>query len=217
MLQRRLKVGYRVADDLIGEMEQMKIIGPFTGAHSREILIREDQLYDYTGYKSFREGASGMDRLKLIGQMNRVLLVKDDIIKFVDLGGLFSSMKKEKFLSVADVTSVEVKKPDLYPGYIQFQISGQTAPNIAGRGARYVSVVSAATDENSVTFVGDNNYQIALAMQRHIQAFNTTSKLPVTVSAVSVADEILKYKALLDGGIITQEEFDAQKKTLLSK
>jgi hypothetical protein len=33
----------------------------------------------------------------------------------------------------------------------------------------------------------------------------------------SVADELLKLKKLLDGGIITQQEFDAQKGKLLSK
>ena len=31
----------------------------------------------------------------------------------------------------------------------------------------------------------------------------------------SCADEILKYKELMDDGIITQEEFDAKKKQLL--
>lgn len=35
-------------------------------------------------------------------------------------------------------------------------------------------------------------------------------------SAVSAADEILKYKELLDSGIITQEEFDQKKKQLLN-
>ncbi len=34
-------------------------------------------------------------------------------------------------------------------------------------------------------------------------------------TATSNADEIKKYKELLDGGIITQEEFDAKKKQLL--
>lgn len=34
--------------------------------------------------------------------------------------------------------------------------------------------------------------------------------------SVSGADEILKYKALLDQGIINQEEFDAQKRKILS-
>ncbi len=35
------------------------------------------------------------------------------------------------------------------------------------------------------------------------------------VSSVSGADEIMKYKQLLDQGIITQEEFDAKKQQLL--
>ena len=37
----------------------------------------------------------------------------------------------------------------------------------------------------------------------------------VTVQQVSSADELKKYKDLLDAGIITQEEFDAKKKQLL--
>ena len=36
-----------------------------------------------------------------------------------------------------------------------------------------------------------------------------------TTTAVSAADEIKKFKELLDSGIITQEEFDAKKKQLL--
>ena len=36
-----------------------------------------------------------------------------------------------------------------------------------------------------------------------------------TVNQVSAADEILKFKNLLDQGIITQEEFDKKKKELL--
>ena len=36
-----------------------------------------------------------------------------------------------------------------------------------------------------------------------------------TVAAVSSADELKKFKELLDSGIITQEEFDAKKKQLL--
>ena len=37
----------------------------------------------------------------------------------------------------------------------------------------------------------------------------------VTINTASSADEILKFKNLLDMGIITQEEFDAKKKQLL--
>lgn len=35
------------------------------------------------------------------------------------------------------------------------------------------------------------------------------------VSALSTADEIAKFKGLLDSGVLTQEEFDAKKKQLL--
>lgn len=45
----------------------------------------------------------------------------------------------------------------------------------------------------------------------------TTTPTPsaAPVSSVSNADELKKYKELLDAGIITQEEFDAKKKQLL--
>ena len=35
------------------------------------------------------------------------------------------------------------------------------------------------------------------------------------IQPISTADEIKKFKDLLDAGIITQEEFDAKKKQLL--
>lgn len=36
-----------------------------------------------------------------------------------------------------------------------------------------------------------------------------------TSSEASSADEIMKFKELLDSGVITQEEFDAKKKEIL--
>ena len=43
----------------------------------------------------------------------------------------------------------------------------------------------------------------------------TATKEVPSIAASSSADEILKYKNLLDCGVITQEEFDAKKKQLL--
>ncbi len=42
------------------------------------------------------------------------------------------------------------------------------------------------------------------------------TKTAQTSSVESVADEIIKYKQLLDEGIITEEEFSAKKTGLLS-
>ncbi|WP_374966481.1 SHOCT domain-containing protein [Lysinibacillus sp. RS5] len=38
---------------------------------------------------------------------------------------------------------------------------------------------------------------------------------PVAQNQISAADEILKFKKLLDDGILTKEEFDAKMKQLL--
>lgn len=44
---------------------------------------------------------------------------------------------------------------------------------------------------------------------------NSINEVEETSNMVSVADEILKFKTLLDSGVITQEEFEAKKKQLL--
>ena len=155
-----------------------------------------------------------METLKIIGARNKVILVRDDKIKIVDNGGLFSSMKKEKLLSVYDVTGVEVKKPDLYKGYIQIQVAGQASPNSSGLSSRRKSTFAALDDENSVLFDGEENYNTALKMQQHIHNMISASKA-AKPAGVSAADELLKFKKLLDEGVITQEEFEAQKKKLL--
>lgn len=44
LLQRRLKVGYSRAARLIDQMEQIGVVGPFTGSKAREILVDESYL-----------------------------------------------------------------------------------------------------------------------------------------------------------------------------
>ena len=44
---------------------------------------------------------------------------------------------------------------------------------------------------------------------------NSTQSTTVVQQALSTADELKKFKELLDIGVITQEEFDAKKKQLL--
>jgi len=58
------------------------------------------------------------------------------------------------------------------------------------------------------------NYEIII--EDAIDACEVIPCSPVQNSTGSVADELLKLKRLLDGGAITKEEFDAQKKKLLA-
>lgn len=56
--------------------------------------------------------------------------------------------------------------------------------------------------------------ELSYAIESSKNAANNTTTTNV-YQAQSAADEILKFKQLLDNGIITQEEFDAKKKQLL--
>ncbi len=69
-----------------------------------------------------------------------------------------------------------------------------------------------ATDVNidMEEFLKDSNRVFDEGLKRS----NNETVVSVTES-VSVADELKKFKDLLDSGIITQEEFDAKKKQLL--
>ena len=67
-----------------------------------------------------------------------------------------------------------------------------------------------------------NEYAKALCMdikaamnEYKLNANNTTTTATVVQAAPSSAEELKKFKELLDAGIITQEEFDAKKKQLL--
>ena len=79
--------------------------------------------------------------------------------------------------------------------------------------------VSIATAAGSIKFFGIKNYKeihnvlSKLIIERQEQ--KNEEKPYQVVQNQSNADELRKYKDLLDNGIITQEEFDAKKKQLL--
>lgn len=70
----------------------------------------------------------------------------------------------------------------------------------------------------------ENGEKVALVLKcdkKYLQTLSllivddTDVEVPQASPAVSAADEILKFKQLLDEGILTQEEFDSKKKQLL--
>ena len=59
--------------------------------------------------------------------------------------------------------------------------------------------------------------KIADYVQKRVEYYKTSNNTQtVQVNKLSSADELRKYKALLDDGIITQEEFETKKKELLN-
>ena len=115
-----------------------------------------------------------------------------------------------KTIPFSSIQSVQFKEAgNLLNGFIQFGVLG-------GLEARN-GIFDAASDENSVVFSADKNAR-AKEIRDYIEKIirkQNSSQSPPPVPPVSVADELLKFKQLLDMGAISQSEFDAQKKKLL--
>lgn len=149
----------------------------------------------------------------LDGGVGDILVVYEDRILIRHKGALnFFAMgiKGDKTVYYTDITAIQFKKAGFVAGHIQFAIMGSHED----KGGAF----SAAGDENTITIGSEQNAyaeEIVNYMNSKIREFKTARGTTQVVNNVSSADEILKFKQLLDAGIITQEEFDAKKKQLL--
>ena len=151
--------------------------------------------------------------MRIYGELKKSIIVESDIIEIKTEGGLFSG-ERTKTIQINRVNSVQVKKPKfIYNGYISITIAG-------GQELRDTmfekSETLARLDENSVCFFGEDNYNMALKMKEYIESYDKKSNEKNLKQNISVADEILKFKNLLDIGIITKEEFIKKKEELLN-
>ena len=151
------------------------------------------------------------------GNMGKVLKVYEDRCVISTKVGLKAAMfgnlvNGDKEFYYADITSVQFKNLGMTTGYLQFEYAGSHSGN------NFVS-------ENSFTFsssLGTKKYEelktIMPVVYEYIQERIKEAKKmknSATVVEVSGADELKKFKELLDMGIISQEEFDAKKKQIL--
>ena len=146
------------------------------------------------------------------GSRGRRLIVFEDkvIIKTtVTAGSLLSGNVSdgEKIIYYADCIGVQFKESGLQLGYLQLETASALMNNKA----------SNFFNENSFTFEGKvlNSYVREIADYITAKVDEYKKQKSGQAGAVSSADELKKFKDLLDSGVITQEEFDAKKKQLL--
>ena len=123
---------------------------------------------------------------------------------FLDYAG------KQTVIPVSQVISFEVKDPKsrLRPGMIKISLPGSSGTHLL------LTSFLAVGGSNNIEFPHGYDYlNAARQMQKRIANYNSSSGS--APQAASPADEIKKYKELLDMGAITQEEFDAKKRQLL--
>lgn len=148
----------------------------------------------------------------------QVMNVYEDRIELTQngvIGLLTQGLQGTKTYFFSDITTIQFKNCGWTSGFFEFTFAG----SIDGRGGAWGGM----NNDNRFTF-GKPTIKGAKALAVEMEKVNTylqeqvrlAKKEPAqTIANISPADEIVKYKALLDQGVITQEEFEIKKKQLL--
>jgi Domain of unknown function (DUF4429) len=119
--------------------------------------------------------------------------------------------KGEKRIPVSQVTAVQWKPAGLVMGYIQFTVAGGV--EIRSRFGR--QGFDANHDENSVTFRGKSEQAFARVRAAIEQAMVAREGSAQSVQPNNRFDDLAKLAELRKAGVLTFEEFEAQKAILL--
>lgn len=154
----------------------------------------------------------------LVNNLGKILDVYDNKVVFTSTqststivtGLVFgtSMTQGEKTIYYKDAIGVQYKPSSIADGYIQVETA---AGGVSTANSQY-------SGENSIQFSGKKSNEEAEIIVAFIRKqIEDIKNAPVggIVQQVSPAEELKKFKELLDMGVITQEEFDAKKKELL--
>ncbi len=157
--------------------------------------------------------------MELKGTTGTIIAYKDKVV--ISRKGLFAAathgFQGDRTFFYNDLTGIDYKKPGLTNGYIKFLVPGvkDTSPRVG----LMASSSDSMEDENTVILCAFNSNTPKLSedMYNLLMEMIQKSKVAPTQSPnISSADEILKFKQLLDAGIISQSEFDQKKRQLLN-
>jgi len=156
-------------------------------------------------------------KFNIVGKPKTMSVYEDKVVLSGNKGvglALMGASQGEKSFAYESISSIEFQEATLLKiGQLTFVISGDK-----GQSDRIFGKL-APDWANSNTFAYDKrglNDEVRAAKNYIEERMIQTKKLSQSVvQQVSPADELRKYKQLLDEGIITQDEFNEKKKQLL--
>lgn len=126
---------------------------------------------------------------------------------------IIATKKTEEVVPISRIQSFSLKEPGLAYGKIVFTTAQTTTTGVnVGFG------ISAALGAEKTFFFSKGELGTAKQFRDAVMNYDKSASQPNTAptgTVVSVVEEIRGLKALLDEGILTQEEFEAKKKQLL--
>ncbi|WP_259406069.1 SHOCT domain-containing protein [Shouchella clausii] len=135
------------------------------------------------------------------------LIIKADTVTIQYKAILHRGGKGFKTIDIDKISSLALAKPSFPGGKVKIFYEGFT-----NRGYRDIN-----EEANEITITNINQYNQMLEAKELILALKRYHENQVhSTDSLSPADEIRKYKSLLDDGIISEEEFEKKKKELLN-
>ena len=139
-------------------------------------------------------------------QGNKIKIMRKGALSFLTHG-----MSGEKEIRIQVITSIQVKRATMFTnGFIQFAFQGGSE----AKGALF----QATQDENTVMFntsQADVFMKLKAEVERRIDEL-TANPPAATAAPVSAFDELEKLAGLRERGIVSEEEFEEQKRRLLN-
>lgn len=172
-------------------------------------IMKEGDLWDRSGV-SIQTKTKGRDlemevmvkmpsKVKLSMENDSITISRKGFMSFSSHG-----LKGDKTIYIRNISGIQLKKPGLTSGYIQFTLSG---------GSESKGGIFAATEDENTVMFGSKHYKDMVKFKSLIeQKINTK---PAASNSTSNLDEIKKLKELLDMDAITKEEFDTKKAELM--
>jgi hypothetical protein len=158
------------------------------------------------------------EKFKIKGENKSMIVFENKVVLEGEKGLLLAAMganQGQKTFTYESISSIEFEEATLMGnGRITFNIQGDSGRTSAlGIGKSMLGV----QNDNTFQYQKRSQNQEVTAAKNFIEGQMIKAKqVPqAVVNSVSPADELRKYKQLLDDGIINQAEFDEKKKQLL--
>lgn len=137
------------------------------------------------------------------------IILEDNFIS-ITAKGFMNSVNKgltgTKKICLDNVSAVQYKPSGLTTGYLQIILIG--SQEVKG------GVGKAVKDENTILFTKKETEQI-LEIKEYIENYISNKNNNSNQNTPSAADELMKFKKLLDMGAITEEEYENKKEQIL--
>jgi len=134
----------------------------------------------------------------------------------VTLGSLLTNNATdgEKTIYYSDCIGVQFKQSKFAIGYLQLETASSNGNN---KHSNFFAENSFTFDETVIS--NEKMTEVADYVKSRVDAVKKGGTAPIVTNSnnISVADELLKLKQLLDMGVLSQEEFNEQKNKLLNK